>query len=172
MEDAVIMNYLVRIAKVLGESPGLFVLLYVVVAVLLLATIWLFVRVRKLSRGRMLDISEEGVERLARAIGVCTQDIQEVREKLDLISSKLDQVAQQQLLCVQRIGFIRFDAFDDVGGEQSFALALLDANDSGVVMSNIYSRRESRIYAKQVSGKNASHALSHEEEEAIRQATT
>ena len=172
MEDVVIMNHLVRIAKALGESPGLFVLIYAVVVILLLMTIWLFVRVRRLSRRRTLDISEKGVEKLARAIGVCTEDIQEMREELGLISSKLDQVAQQQLFCVQRMGFVRFDAFDDVGGEQSFALALLDANYSGVVVSNIYSRRESRVYAKQVSGGNASHALSHEEEEAIRRATT
>jgi hypothetical protein len=88
-----------------------------------------------------------------------------------VLSSNLDRLAKQQMLCLQKVGFVRFDAFDDVGGEQSFALALLDTNDSGLVVSSIYSRRESRIYAKQVSAGNASHTLSSEEEEAIRQAT-
>jgi hypothetical protein len=71
---------------------------------------------------------------------------------------------------VQRIGLVRFDAFPDVGGEQSFALALLDDDLSGVVLSNLYSRSDSRVYAKDIVQGKSQHALSDEEREAIRQA--
>ena len=50
--------------------------------------------------------------------------------------------------CVQRVGMARFDAFDDVGGEQSFALALLDANNTGVVVTSLYGRQDCRVYIK------------------------
>ena len=166
------MGLLERIAESLGESSGIaFLVLCVVVPILGIATIWLFARVCRLYRGRAHDLSGENAERLARDLAACAQDIKGLQDKLGVLSSNLDRLAKQQILCLQRVGFVRFDAFDDVGGEQSFALALLDGNGSGLVLSSIYSRRESRIYAKQVSAGNASHTLSREEEEAIRQAT-
>jgi len=166
------MVFFERIAESLGESSGtVFLALCVVVVILAIATIWLSARVRKLSRGRSHDLSGENAERLARDLAACARDIKGLQDKLGVLSSNLDRLAKQQMLCLQKVGFVRFDAFDDVGGEQSFALALLDTNDSGLVVSSIYSRRESRIYAKQVSAGNASHTLSSEEEEAIRQAT-
>jgi len=70
----------------------------------------------------------------------------------------------------QRIGLVRFDAFDDVGGEQSFALALLDAHGSGVVLSNLFGRSESRMYAKCITEGKPEHTLSSEEQEAVRRA--
>ncbi len=73
-------------------------------------------------------------------------------------------------LCLQRTGLIRYDAFDDAGGAQSFSLALLDANGDGIVVSGVYGRRDSRVYAKSVQNGRASHALSEEEEQALRQA--
>ena len=168
----VIMDLLGRIAESLGESSGtVFLVLCVVVPILGIATIWLSVRVRRLSRARALNLSGENAERLARDLAACAQDIKGLQDRAGALSSDLDRLARQQLLCLQRVGFVRFDAFDDVGGEQSFALALLDGNGNGLVVSSIYSRRESRIYAKQISAGNASHTLSREEEEAIRQAT-
>lgn len=70
----------------------------------------------------------------------------------------------------QRVGVVRFDAFPDVGGEQSFALAILDGNLNGIVMSNLYSRSDSRVYAKEITEGRSQHALSNEEKEALRRA--
>ena len=91
--------------------------------------------------------------------------------RLRSLESAREQVRNQLRGAVQCVGLKRFNAEEGVGGNLSFALALLDGNGSGLVVSSIYSRRESRIYAKQVSAGNASHTLSREEEEAIRQAT-
>ena len=69
--------------------------------------------------------------------------------------------------CLQRVNVERFDAFEDVGGEQSFAVALLDGRGDGVVLSSIYTRQDVRMYAKSVSGGRASHTLSKEERRAL-----
>src|SRR5205823_5030657 len=69
---------------------------------------------------------------------------------------------------VQRVGLVRFDAFEDLGGMLSFAVAMLDKEGSGVVLSSINGRNETRIYAKPVEHGASRIDLSGDEEEAIR----
>jgi hypothetical protein len=73
--------------------------------------------------------------------------------------------------CLQRVGVVRYDAFADIGGRQSFSLALLDAQGSGLVLSGLHSRHDMRIYAKPVAGGASPVALTGEEREAIAAAT-
>ncbi|MFH1737309.1 MAG: DUF4446 family protein [Actinomycetota bacterium] len=75
-----------------------------------------------------------------------------------------------QLGAVQRIGLVRYDAFRDMGGELSFALALLDERGDGVVVSTITGRQDNRTYVKQVKGGQTDVSSSAEEDEAIKQA--
>jgi Protein of unknown function (DUF4446) len=67
----------------------------------------------------------------------------------------------------QRIGLIRFNPFEDTGSNQSFALALLDADDDGVVISSLHARGGTRIYAKAVAAGRPEAALSDEEAQAL-----
>lgn len=69
-----------------------------------------------------------------------------------------------------RVGLVRFDAFDDTGGGQSFALALLDEAGDGVVLSSLHSRQASRLYVKDIRRGVADAPLSTEEERALRMA--
>lgn len=79
----------------------------------------------------------------------------------------LERVARTQ---TPRIGFIRFNAFDDVGSDQSYALALLTEEGDGVVLSSIYSREETRTFGKAVEKFQAAHDASREEQAAIARA--
>lgn len=74
--------------------------------------------------------------------------------------------------CVQKVGLVRFDAFDDAGGELSFSAALLDNDGNGIVLTAINGRSESRTYAKSIDSGKSSHTLSEEEEKAITVAMT
>ena len=71
---------------------------------------------------------------------------------------------------VRRVGLIRYDAFEDVGGRLSFSCALLDERGNGVVVTSINGRQDTRVYAKPITEGKSSYNLSVEEEEAIRQA--
>lgn len=82
---------------------------------------------------------------------------------------------KQQVLVdgsVRHVALLRFDAFEDVGGRLSFSCALLDDHGSGVVLTSINGRQETRVYAKPVTVGASSYNLSTEEAEAIRQAMT
>ena len=68
------------------------------------------------------------------------------------------------------MGLVRYDAFEDVGGRLSFSCALLDDLGTGVVMTSINGRHDTRVYAKPVSEGQSAYSLSIEEEEAIRKA--
>ena len=71
---------------------------------------------------------------------------------------------------VRRVALIRYDAFEDVGGQLSFSAALLDEHGSGLVLTSINGRQETRVYAKPVVEGTSTYNLSLEEEEAIRRA--
>jgi hypothetical protein len=71
---------------------------------------------------------------------------------------------------VRNVALLRYDAFEDVGGRLSFSCALLDDQGTGVVLTSINGRQETRVYAKQVTQGASTHNLSLEEEEAIRRA--
>jgi hypothetical protein len=84
---------------------------------------------------------------------------------------ELERVARAE---VPRVGFVRYNAFDDVGSDLSFALALLNGEGDGVVLTTIYSREETRTYGKAVKGYASVVDASREEHAAIdaaRQAT-
>ena len=95
-------------------------------------------------------------------------------EKVEKQNSDLQlvckEISNQMSGCIQKIGIVRYNAFKDTGSDLSFALALLDENNTGVVMNGIYSREMSNIYAKPVEKGNSSYTLSDEEAEAINKA--
>ena len=94
------------------------------------------------------------------------KEIQELFE----ISNRIHSLA---LRSVHKVGIVRFNPFKDIGGDQSFALALLDGKDSGLVISSLHTREGTRIYSKPVSkGIAEKYTLTEEEEKAIKEAMT
>lgn len=74
---------------------------------------------------------------------------------------------------IQKIGLVRFNPFNDTGGDQSFILALVDDKDSGVVISGLHTRNGTRWYAKKVKhAKGVEHELSSDEVKAVKAATS
>lgn len=113
-------------------------------------------------------------------VGVTKKDLKTVLDKLlkeskeegkrvDEIMKRLEKTEKDGTFHVQKIGLVRFNPFAETGGDQSFCLAVLDGNDSGLVLSSLHSRDTTRIYAKPVKeGKASGYELSKEEEQAIK----
>lgn len=90
---------------------------------------------------------------------------------ISTLKAYCDKIEKDGLLHIQKIGLLRFNPFKDTGGDQSFIISLVDANNTGVVISGLYSRSGTRWYAKQViEGKGVEHELSDEEKNAIKNA--
>ena len=71
---------------------------------------------------------------------------------------------------ISHVGLVRFDAFEDTGGGQSFALALIDDDGDGVILTSLHSRQTTRVFVKDIRGGVADAPLSGEEERALREA--
>lgn len=86
------------------------------------------------------------------------------------LSNRTAQLESRAPSNVQHVGVIRFNPFADKGGDQSFAVALLDDHADGVVFSGLHSRTDSRVYAKPIVGGNSTYPMTEEEKEAVKRA--
>ena len=100
----------------------------------------------------------------------CIQKVAGQEQELKANIVRLNQIEQKIRAGVDRAELLRFRAFENVGSDLSFALALLNQEGSGVVLSAIHSREESRVYAKSVNKGKSSYLLSDEENEVIAKA--
>ena len=94
-------------------------------------------------------------------------DIKEVKRDNSEIKAYYTKLDSDIASCIQKIGLVRFNAFRDVGSDLSFAIALLDRNNDGVVFNGIYGSESSNIYAKPIKNGNSKYQLSEEEQSAI-----
>ena len=69
--------------------------------------------------------------------------------------------------CVQKVVVVRYNAFDNVGSDLSFTIALLDSSDNGVVINGVYARDSSSTYAKPIVSGKSKYVLSAEEMQAL-----
>ena len=115
---------------------------------------------REVKKGSLEDILREILKKM-----------EETEEQSLLNRKKIDELLAESRFYVQKIGFVRFNPFKDTGGEQSFVLAFLDAEDNGIVLDSFFTRAGTRWYVKRVvKGKGVDVDLSKEEKQAVREA--
>lgn len=117
---------------------------------------------RKGRRKRPLDISS--VEELHE---VLRQDIQELQTQINQLQSDLTDTQEMLRKKVNAPAIMRFNAFGDIGSDLSFSFALVDDSKTGLVLSSIYGREESRTYAKPVLEGESNYPLTEEELEVL-----
>lgn len=94
-------------------------------------------------------------------------EVNEIKKDNTEIKNYYIKLDQDMSSCIQKVGLVRYNAFKNVGSDLSFAIALLDGNDNGVVFNGLYGSESSNIYAKPIKNKKSSYQLSQEEEYAI-----
>jgi hypothetical protein len=144
--------------------------LLVVVLALALAVVGLIRRTRRL--GRRLESITQGsdAQSLEAVLGSHLERVRQVVRDIEAVSARTTVIERDLLGSFGRVGLVRFNPFEDTGGNQSFALALLDGRGDGFVVSSLHSRNGTRIYAKAIGNGTAETALSEEESAALQQA--
>lgn len=95
--------------------------------------------------------------------------------KNELISlrNRVMKIETEEIKHIQRVGILKFNPFQESGGEQSFVMVLLDGEDNGIVVTSLNNRGHTRWYTKKVSeGKGIDMELSNEEKRAIKNASS
>ena len=148
-------------------SPELLTIVSLVA--LALSAFTLFVVVNSVPRGnRKLSDDKQAVILLTKH----DQDLSQLKTAVRQLADGQRRQSEGLLRTVQKVGLVRYDAFDDMGGHLSFSAALLDGQGNGLVITSINGRQDTRCYAKPVEGWTSSHNLSEEEELAIQRALT
>jgi len=137
-----------------------------------LLVLFLMIRLRKVRREYMLLRGENGDHDLLASVGESVGKAREVEQKINAVTITQEDLASVGRLAMQRFAVVRYDAFEDMGGQLSFSAALLDDYGDGIVFTSINGRTETRTYAKSVRGMKSQHNLSDEERAAIEAAVS
>jgi len=144
------------------QNITLFVLVFfgiwlLVVTILLSRFLILF---NKLTKGLEVTDLKKVLEKLLAQVGANAENIKEAVKRIDF----LEETGKSH---VQKIGLVRFNPFKELGGDHSFSLAILDAHDSGVIITGLHTRDRTRVYIKDVKKGKSNSELSIEEKKAL-----
>jgi uncharacterized protein DUF4446 len=149
--------------------------LSIVVGTLLLAVVGLVVAVivlsRRLSRATAThrSLADEASGRpLGEVLVAQGERIRTVENRMAEVDGRYRLLGDRSRGSLQHIGLVRFNPFEDTGSDQSFAIALLDDERNGIVLSALHGRAGTRIFAKPLQTGTSTHVLSDEELEAVR----
>ncbi|TYP57418.1 DUF4446 family protein [Thermosediminibacter litoriperuensis] len=150
------------------------VLLLVTVMSLLSLIFFIVINVRLSSISKkyaamMRDVNGKNLEAVLMeymdSVARVTSDISELKDQVKALE-------KESLAAVQKVHIKRYNAFDDMGGNLSFSVAFLNGHNSGVIISSIYGREESRVYLKPIVNGNSTYTLSPEEKEVLEKAVS
>jgi len=153
------------------KTDNFLIALSVIVILLVIGLVIVIIKFNKISKkytefmkklGKGKDIEEDLENYMYRVERVEKQNA-EILNYIKNVDNDLNK-------CIQKIGIVRYNAFQDTGSDLSFALALLDEENNGVVLNGIYSREMSNIYAKPVENGKSKYTISEEEDWAIQKA--
>ena len=98
----------------------------------------------------------------------------EKAKEIEVINTYLEKeitiIKTKMLDNIQKIGIVKYDAFSDMSSNLSFSVALLDGNDNGIILTELYSRNTSTVYIRKIEKGLCDIELSNEEKEAIEKA--
>jgi len=117
----------------------------------------------------LLQSTFEG-ETILEATASYINEVRSLEQDLHAVSSRQESLFAALGNSIRNLGVTRFDAFEDMGGRLSFSAAFLDDHGTGMVITSINGRSESRVYAKEIEGGESEHNLSPEEQRAIQEA--
>ncbi len=139
------------------------IVLYGLLAVLAVLALWIFRLERRMSR----LLRGKNAQNLEDTINTLANDLKGIKQSIIMIAKELEQMDARIRRSVTRVSTIRFNPFKTEGGNHSFTTALLNEEGDGVVISGLYSRNETRVYAKPVKKLASEHELTKEEREVI-----
>lgn len=147
------------------------IVVLVVVGLMVLALFFFIINTIRLNQlHRRYRLLMRGVNKanLEELIFKQTDQIKEMQKLVDGLKGMQEGAQQELKQSVGPVGIVRYNAFNDVGSDLSYSVAILNREKNGVVMTSLYGREESRTYAKPIENGESSYKLTDEEKEAVR----
>lgn len=151
-------------------SNSFLIFFIVIIFILLSWIIYLTFLVRSYVSDKKHVLAEAKEKGLENVLDDYAKQIRRIDTDVKELYNISDQLNKVTMNSITKVGLVRFNPFSDTGGDQSFAAALLDANDNGIVLSSLHSRGTTRVFSKPVKGGKSDYNLSDEEKEAVEKA--
>ena len=136
---------------------------------LLLFNLFLFFKYRKIKKLSNDFFSGKNGKDLERVIQVQKKQIIKLEENIKELFDGYEKIYKIALKGLQKVGIVRYNPFNDIGGNQSFVIALLDGGKSGLIITSLHTREGTRIFSKTIfNGKALSGQLTEEEQRAVK----
>lgn len=152
------------------ETIILFSINFVFSFILLLLFISNRSKLKKLKRKYNRFMSLEGEKNLEEILDVIIDRTDSIMSENKEIDNRITNIDKKLVNCIHKVGVIRYNAFENMGSDLSYSIALLDSNDNGIIISGIYSRDSSSTYAKPIINGKSKYMLSEEEVQALNEA--
>jgi hypothetical protein len=147
------------------------VIIAVLIALLVIFLIWnilLTLKLKAFQKKIRLFFGGKKISNLEELLIAQIENIKSLDKDIQELYSISNQINGLAMTGLHKVGMIRFNPFKDVGGDQSFAIALLNGENNGITLSSLYTREGTRIYSKAIlSGKSEKYPLTEEEKKAI-----
>ena len=134
----------------------------------------LLFKVRRIRKNQSVVLGESGEQDIAAHAADLSGAVEDMRDFVDEITRKfessVDDLEHKISGCVSRSSVVRYDAYKEMGGQQSSSLAFLDEKGTGLVLSSILHREQARVYVKELIEGQSDIELSPEESAAVKQA--
>jgi len=141
------------------------------VSVTLVLALIIFIRINsKLSRMlKKYDTLMRGMDgkNLEDVLFAHVRRVDDALVRVDALSDQCRRIEDIQEHCLQKVGTVRYSAFQDTGSDLSFSIAILDARNNGVIVSSLFGRDESRTYGKPIISGKSTYLLTDEEQKAL-----
>lgn len=138
----------------------------------LVTTLLLATRLKKVRSQYALLRGEGEPKDIIAIVNRSLKQMGDIERRIDGVVANLEEQAALGRFALQRFGLVRYDAFEEMGGQLSFSAAFLDDHGDGILITSINGRTETRTYAKPVKALASSHNLSDEERAAISTASS
>lgn len=119
-----------------------------------------FILFNKLTKGMEVTDLKKVFEKILNRGEINAKDIKDLNVRFDLLED-------EGKFHIQKVGLTRFNPFKELGGDHSFSLAILDAHDSGIIITGLHTRDRTRVYLKDIKKGKSEFELSAEEKKAL-----
>ena len=147
-------------------------IMIVIILGLIVALVLVIRRLEFVNRKYYVIMSGKKGKDLEKVILTRFKEMDKVKANARRVTSEHKKFKGQLDSCIDKIGLVKYDAFDNLAGKLSFSLALLNQDNSGVVLNTMHSRDGCYTYAKEIIKGESYISLSEEEKEAIKKAMT
>ncbi len=133
---------------------------------ILMGSVWIVKTEKRLRKFFMGKKAQD----LEGTITILENDIAKLKKAKDNAEKEITEINEKLRQSVRGLATVRFNPFPDQGGNQSFAIGMLNENGDGVVVSSLYSRERMSVFAKPIKNGKSDYELTGEEKEALKKA--